>query len=358
MNSLDVINLRLVNQKLINPNFSTPQEIVHWLGAMQAQDFAAAKCAVSLRTHEQTDAQVERAFNEGLILRTHTMRPTWHFVTPEDIVWLQDLTSARVHAFNNSYYRKLGFDNEIFQKSNKILHQVLKGGKQLTREELNIYLKEAKIPTQDIRLAFVLMQAELEGLICSGPRKGKQFTYMLLEDRVKKYKKLTHEEALVELIKRYFQSHGPAQISDFVWWSGLTKVETQKGLNLLGNKINKQQIGVKDYYFFASTQQLSFSPSVYLLPGFDEYFIAYKDRLDVLDNEHVKYLNIGSGMIMGVVLINGKMAGSWRRVIQATKVVIKLKILVKITEEQNKALQLAAKKYGQFINLPVEIITN
>src|ERR1700722_13982388 len=142
--SLDFAYTRLHNQQLSNHTFDEPASIVSWFGAIQAQDFAAAKWAIAQRAKNQTDEDIEQAFNEGKILRTHIMRPTWHFVTPQDIRWLLALTSPRVQRFNGYYYRKSGLDKTIFEKSNEVIKKALAGGKQLTRNELDIQLKQAR----------------------------------------------------------------------------------------------------------------------------------------------------------------------------------------------------------------------
>src|SRR5215469_1273386 len=247
---LDIAQTRLSNQQLSTQKFSKPEEVVSWFGAMQSQDFAAAKWAIAQRSKNQTDASIEKAFNEGKILRTHIMRPTWHFVTPSDIRWILALTSPRVYRFNGYYYRQTGLDKSIFEKSNLVIQKALTGGKQLTRSELNEYLVAAKIPTENLGLSYTIMQAELDGIICSGPRKGKQFTYMLLDERVPQTKTFSNNEAIAQLTKRFFQSHGPALAADFSWWSGLTLTDAKKGVALLGSQIQKSERDGKTYYYF------------------------------------------------------------------------------------------------------------
>ena len=153
--SLNITSLRLYNQQLTTHQFDKPFDVVAWFGAMQSQDFAAAKWALALRMNNQTDAEIEQAFNNGDIIRTHIMRPTWHFVAPWDIRWMLALTSPRVRRFNGHYYRKSGLDKSIFQKSNEVIRKALQKDKQLTREEINVKLKEAHIPTQDLGLTFL-----------------------------------------------------------------------------------------------------------------------------------------------------------------------------------------------------------
>jgi hypothetical protein len=253
MTNQDLASLRLANQQISHRKFSSPEALVSYFGAMQSQDFAAAKWAVGLRIPGSTDTGIEEAFNTGKILRTHIMRPTWHFVSPEDIRWILELTSPRLHAFNGYYYRKSGFTKEIFQKSNQVITKALQGGKKLIRTELKKLLDAAKIPTQDVGLSYALMQAEIDGLICSGPRIGKQFSYMLLEERVTKTKKLSNDESLAKLTLKYFTSHGPATIADFSWWSGLTQSEIKKGLELNKPHLEKIEIEKKTYWFAPET---------------------------------------------------------------------------------------------------------
>ncbi len=229
---MNIPHVRLSNQHLTSQHFDSPEDVVSWFGAVQAQDFAGAKWALSQRCKNATDASIEQAFNEGKILRTHIMRPTWHFVTPSDIRWLLALTSPRVKRFNGYYYRQTGLDKSIFEKSNLVIKQALDGGKALTRSELKVYLEEAKIPTLNLGLSYTIMQAELDGVIASGPRRGKQFTYMLLDERVPQSKHISNEQALAELTKRYFQSHGPSLAKDFSWWSGLTLSDARRGIDL------------------------------------------------------------------------------------------------------------------------------
>ena len=349
---MDIPGLRLANQQLTSYLFENPEDVVSWFGAIQSQDFAAAKWALALRCKNQTDGTIEQAFNEGKILRTHIMRPTWHFVTPSDIRWLLQLTSSRVHRFNGSYYRKSGLDKSIFEKSNAVIRNALKGNKQLTRNELNDYLKAAKIPTEDLGLTYTIMQAELDGIICSGPRIGKQFSYMLLDDRVPKTNQLSHEEALTELTKRYFQSHGPAQAKDFSWWSGLTLSDVKKGIELIGSKLQKEEKAGKIYFFF-ETRPKQKTDSIFLVPGFDEYFIAYTDRVDVLNKLYVKELNQGGGMVSGAVVVNGKMVGGWRRTFEKKSVVISIRLFEPISQTQQQLLEQQTENFGKFINLAV-----
>ncbi|HEV2339224.1 MAG TPA: winged helix DNA-binding domain-containing protein [Patescibacteria group bacterium] len=346
---MNVSVLRLHNQHLISP-LSTPDEVVSWFGAMQAQDFAAAKWAIALRSQHQTDATIEQAFNEGRILRTHIMRPTWHFVSPKDIHWILALTAPRVHKFNGYYYRKSGLTKDIFQKSNAVIRKALEEGKQLTRSQLGAALDNARIPTRDLGLTYTILQAELDGIICSGPRVNKQFTYMILDKRVPKGNDMEHDEAVGELTKRYFQSHGPAQIQDFMWWSGLTGTDAKRGIDIA--KLKKEIIGNKVYWTTKHTEMKQ-TASVYLIPPFDEYFVAYKDRSDIIDGRYKRHMNFNGGMINGAIISKGIIIGTWKRVFEKKEIIITIHPFSTFENEEYKEITKAADRYGHFHSLRV-----
>jgi hypothetical protein len=250
---LDIARARLSNQLLGSEKKRFPGEVVSWLGAVQAQDFAAAKWALGLRLQRSTDAEVEKAYNAGQVLRTHVMRPTWHFLAPQDIRAVLALTAHRVRAGSASMHRKLELDGRLLSRCHRVLTAALRGGQHLTRTELADRLAAARIEARGQRLAYILMDAEFAALICSGPRKGKQFTYALLEERVPKTRALSSEEALGQWTLRYFLGHGPAQAKDFAWWSGLTMQEAQHGIELAKGSLLRDTIDGKTYWRTTST---------------------------------------------------------------------------------------------------------
>ncbi len=247
--AVDLICRRLHNQLLSQTKFTQPEKVVTWFGAVQAQDYAGAKWALGQRMRGATDDFIETCYNEGKILRTHVMRPTWHFVIPADIRWMLALTAPRVRAALSSMDGQLGLDRAIVKKSNALLTRALQGGKQLTRSELAPVLKAGGVSTEGLRLGHLMLHAELDAVICSGARKGKQFTYALLEERAPQAKRLEREEALLELTKRYFRSHGPATLKDYVWWSGLTTTDARKGMEAIRTEFEQEAISDQTYWF-------------------------------------------------------------------------------------------------------------
>jgi DNA glycosylase AlkZ-like len=354
MDTAGIAQERLYQQSISDNRFKKPSDVVAWFGAVQAQDFAAAKWALGLRMRTATDQIIEAAFDKGEILRTHVMRPTWHFVTPEDIRWLLALTAPRVHAFNGYQYRRSGLGKAVFKRSNTVIEKALAGGKQLTRQELDRILRQAGIPTENLGLSYTLMQAELDGIICSGPRRGKQFTYMLLDERVPKVEVFDRDQALATLTMRYFSSHGPAQLQDLVWWSGLTTAQVKRGLEMNKAHLAQEVVDGKSYWFTKSTRTERAKPQqVFLLPGFDEYFIAYKDRTAILDPEYSKHLNQGGGMVNGAVVVGGKMVGGWKRVLKSNGVNVSVQCFETIADAQSRGIKAAVDRYAAFLDLPI-----
>ncbi len=323
---------------------------------MQAQDYAAAKWAIGMRLDGATEASVEAAFNRGEILRTHVMRPTWHFVTPEDIRWMLALTAPRVHAYNGNYYRRSGLNEGVFKRSNAVLEKALEGARQLTRGEIDRELLQAGIRTRDYGLSYTLMRAELDGVICSGPRRGKQFTYMLLEDRVPQAEPLDRDEALASLTRRYFTSHGPAQVRDFTWWSGLTQADARRGLEMNGEHLAQEEVDGKVYWFSrAEGPARAKRRTAFLVPGFDEYFIAYQDRSAILDPKYAKHLNLGGGMVNGAVIAEGRMVGGWKRTFEKAAVCVSIQLYEEISPAHEKGIQAEAERFGRFLGMPVRL---
>jgi len=350
---------RLRHQQLVESVLTGPAEVVAWLGAVQAQDFPAAKWALSMRVRGGLqDLDLEQAFNDGAILRTHVLRPTWHFVAPADIRWMLKLTAPRVHAVSAYYYRQAGLDARVFSRSCAILQRALDGGRFLTRTELAVHLKRAKVPAEGLKLASIMMHAELEGIVCSGPRRGKQFTYALLEERVPQPgPAMDRAGALVELVTRYFRSHGPATLRDFVWWSGLTVADARKGIAGAGAALVESRLEGRVHWAAAETADRAITGlCAFLLPNYDEYLIAYKDRGPVVDAGRTANLVARTnGGFTHHLVIDGRLAGGWRRTLKGHVVVIEVAPFKPLTPAQHNAVAAAADHYGEFLNQRAEL---
>ncbi|HEX7773606.1 MAG TPA: winged helix DNA-binding domain-containing protein [Pyrinomonadaceae bacterium] len=342
MNTADLVSQRLQNQRLSAPDLRKPVDVVRWFGAVQSQDFEAAKWALALRMRSPTNAAIEEAFNRGSILRTHIMRPTWHFVARDDIRWLLDLTSARVDLRCGPGYRTSELDNVVFKRSHKVLERALRDGKFLSRAELRRKLNEAGVDANDtVRMGHILIRAELDRVICSGPRVGKQLTYALFDERVPATKKIDRDEALAKLTRLYFRSHGPATLQDFVWWSGLSTADAKRGIELV--RLDKAASGDKVYWSVRAGEALGQSSNpAHLLPVYDEYFVAYKDRESVFGPlDGTSWDSLGPAII-----INGVAAGTWKK-----KQSIEVEIRRALKKAERVAVAQATTRYEEFLGL-------
>jgi hypothetical protein len=347
---------RLRNQRLTRTTFRKPDEVVAWLGAVQSQDYPGAKWAVGQRAIGMTDALIERAFNEGAILRTHVLRPTWHFVTPADLRWMMALSGPRVNARCATYYRKLELDSSLLSRSRKVFARALEGGTELTRAELQTALKRAKIAVTGVRLAFVVMRAELDSVICSGARRGKQFTYALFDEKVPAASPLTREEAVARLTARFFNSHGPATVNDFVWWSGLTVQDARSGIAAVTPALSREEVGDRTYWFVPSrTTAPAASPTGFLLPNYDEYLVAYKDRDAGVSTVIAQRMVEGKlDSYAHPLVLDGQLAGTWRRDIGPRAARVTISPFARLTRENGRMLEDATARFGTFLEMAVE----
>ncbi|HEY6124053.1 MAG TPA: winged helix DNA-binding domain-containing protein [Steroidobacteraceae bacterium] len=349
MKTSELLRLRLHNQQLTNVQARKPGEVVSSLVAMQAQEYAMSRWAIALRmSGSPRDADIERAFNAGEILRTHVLRPTWHFVAPEDIRWLLALTAPRVHAANAYMYRQLDLDASVFKRSNAVLVRALQGEQYLTRSALQTVLAKAGVKASGPRLGYLMMNAELEALICSGPREGKQFTYALLETRVPAAKAKSRDVALAELSHRYFASRGPATAQDFAMWSGLTLTEARAGIESLGAEFVHETVGRQTHVFRpANGKPRTAAGFAFLMPDYDEYGMSYKDRrallLPALARRKSRDITLAYNRM---IVVDGQIVGSWRRGESAG---IETAYLAPLSRTKLRAVTRAIKRFTAFM---------
>ena len=341
---------RLRNQHVTRTVFRRPADVVAWFGAMQAQEYDVAKWAIALRMQDgSSDTQVARAFDEGKILRTHAMRPTWHFVTPADIRWIQALTGPRVQRIAASYNRRLELDPRTLTRGTGVIERALRDHQYLTRTELGERLQRARLAMSGQRLAHLMMHAELEAVVCSGPRRGRRFTYALVAERAPGAVPLSHDEALALLTRRYFSSHGPATIRDFVWWSGLTTADAKRGLEM--NTARREELNGLVYWTIGPDRsQATKAELACLLPIYDEYLIAYRDRQAVPHSVGLMTSDSGAAVtFQHAVVIRGQVAGTWRIARQSRAIQITISLLRPITGVERRALVHAVARYERFM---------
>jgi hypothetical protein len=352
---LDITASRLRNQRLTGGRFATPEQVVGWMGAVQAQDYIGAKWALALRMRRGTDAVIERALERGTILRTHVLRPTWHFVASADIRWMLTLTAPRIQAAMASYNRRLELDAAVFRRSQTAIVRALRGGIQLTRQELKTVLARAGIRADGVqRLAHIVMQAELDAVVCSGVRRGKQVTYALLDERVPASRTLSRDAALAELARRYFTSHGPAQLHDFAWWSGLTVGDARAGLAMVERQLASESVNGRTYWFSSSARTRTGPPRAYLLPLYDEYLIAYKDRTAAMDR--ARWTRIAErDPFSAPVVVDGQVVGAWGKALRRNEIVVTLTPFCTVGTGPARAIRGAAHAYAEFVDLDLQL---
>lgn len=352
MTATDLRELRLLNQHLASPHFTQPADIVHYMGAIQSQDYAGAKWAVAQRLKGATEKTIEDAFTNGDIIRTHVMRPTWHFVHPKDIRWMIQLTAPRVMAIAGTQYRQYSLDHVIFSKCEKVILQAMLGGKQLMRNDIAEALQQAGVATNEQRFIHIMMQMELIGLVCSGRRHGKQFTYALLDERVPPSKPFDKQDALAALAERYFISHGPATLQDYVWWSGLTVSDAKTGLEAVKHKLTSASADSNTYWFAGQEKLIKTkSPGAFLLPNYDEYIVSYKDRSATIAASGINKADPRGTIFNHTIIANGKVIGIWKRTLGKTRVDIELIPFAPLSKVNKIAIAYAAKRYAKFLEL-------
>ena len=355
----DIVNYRLFNQQIAQTSFSAPQEIVSWMVAMQAQEYAMSKWAIGLRLNGVTDVDVENAFNDGLILRTHLLRPTWHFVTPDDIRWLVELTAPRIRKAMAYYDRELELDSTIYKKCNDIIGKALTGGHHLTRVALSELLQHNGISLDGRQMGQVMINAEMDCLVCSGKREGKQFTYALFDERASCGKSIDKDEALFLLASRYFKSRGPATLKDFSVWSGLTITDVKRGAAMLDTSVFTHETFEGNEYWLSreildmavsfgapSTKKLQKS---FLMPDYDEYGMGYIDRTAIFNPIKITGdFKRNNPVFDRMIIVDGIIEGTWKRTIKGKSVIVETYPFRELSKAKSDAVNKAVDRFVKF----------
>jgi hypothetical protein len=357
MSALDIPRHRLYSQQIAQGEFELPDQIAAWLGAMQAQDYPSVKWGVGLRCQGADAAAVERAFVSGDIVRTWLMRGTLQLAAASDVRWMLALLGPRIISRSARRYAQLELDDTTFTRSFETLSSALEGGNRLTRSQVMLALEQTGITAGGPHGYHILRRAGLEGLICYGPFQGRQETFVLLDEWVPHRRELVREEALAELAGRYFAGHGPAALQDFVWWSGLLVGEARAGLDSAKTQLHQETIDGQAYWMVpVEAVPQDPSPTAYLLPAYDEYYLGYKAREAVLDPGYDKRAVSSSGVFRPMIVMDGQVVGIWKQEIKEDSVTISLSLFRPLTEAEEQALDAAAKRYGAYLGLPTVFV--
>ncbi|MDB6079327.1 MAG: winged helix DNA-binding protein, partial [Akkermansiaceae bacterium] len=354
MKPAQIAKLRLISQRVHDRDAVSPLELGKRMGAIQAQDYASSLWAIGARVKGATEKSVEDAVVKREIVRSWPMRRTLHFVPAADAKWMVELSAERVIASAATRARQLELDDKIFAKAAKVATKALEGGRQVTRDRLRDLFIKAGLPAQDSRASHLFWRLAQERLICFGAREGKQPTFVLLDEWVEAPNRPEREEAISILVERYFTSHGPATVKDFVWWAGLKASETKAALKGLGDQLEKVELDGVEHWMSPDTPKREAVCGAHLLPGFDEIVISYQDRLVTLAKEHAeRIVPGGNGMFLPMVMDEGQVTGTWKRTLKAKSATVTIQPFRKLSKAKIAAIAKAAKIYGEFLNLPV-----
>ena len=358
MDTDEILKNRMANQLILRGKTSAkPEDVVATLGAMQAQDYQAALWAIGMRCgNGTTKSDVEQAISDRKITRTWLMRGTLHIASSKDIRWMLGLFGPRLRTTAIKRDANLGLSQQAIRAAEQSFYKALRGNKTLQRKEMYEIMGKARIPASNNLGYHLLYRAAWDGLIVFGPQKGSQQTFTLLDEWVPDTKPLSADESIIELTMRYFSSHGPATIKDYVWWSGLTVHGASLGIEKCGSRLKQENINNKTYYMPKKARRAEGSDSTYLLPAFDEYIISYSDRSAMLDNVGTqKRLKSGkiafahsNGVFLPTIISDGKVIGTWKRSNSKNGIIIKTNPFVRLSNKQKSDINGAADNYGRF----------
>lgn len=355
----DIASQRLYNQHIAGEKFQQPEDVVRWMGALQAQEYSHALWAIGLRTQSTTVEGIEQAIADRKILRTWPMRGTLHFIPAEDAKWMLQLSPVRLLAGDKRRQQQLEIDEHILQRTQQLFRDALAGGKRFTRSRMMELLAGAGISPKGQRGYHLLWYMAQTGLICLGPMENNEQTFVLLDEWVPHARKLSREEGLAELARRYFTSHGPATLHDFAWWAGIALTDARAGIEAARAVLQMEKRDEQIYWMapVVSGPNADEFPSVYLLPGFDEYLLGYKDRSAVLAAEHAgKIVPGNNGIFFPIIVVNGLVTGTWKRARGKQGLDIVLQPFVSLGEAEERIAEVA-RTYGDFLSLPCSSLT-
>jgi hypothetical protein len=353
MTSREIARYRLTNQLIAGSTCTSPSEVVTAMGAVQAQDYLGSLWAVGLRARNVTERDVEQAIEDRKIVRTWPMRGTLQFIAPDDVRWMLESLGPRMIASAARRHRELELDASVFARSEKLFARALEGGKQLTRPEIMGLLERARISTSKQRGYHILWRHALGGLICCGPREGKQQTFVLLDEWLPRVRRRARDQALADFALRYFTSHGPATVADFAWWLGIKKSDATAALDSISPQLSRFTSNGSTYWMRESALTPRDRPGdLYLLPSFDELLIGYTDRSDALASDHAGKINPSmNGLIRPLIVKAGRVIGTWKRTLKKGMVSLDHHAFTSFGKSDLRAWTAAAKRYAKFLGV-------
>ena len=327
----EAMAVRLHCQQLLNPQFASAEEVVGWMGMMQAQDYNQFRWAIGMRMKKPRVNTVNDSLSSGRIVRLHLLRCTVQTVTAEDYPWMLELCKDRNLNTIKSWpsYKMADFSKQYYEEATNAIKEILAGGKSMSKKRIGEELSHLGLPGDNDHVHQILLRGEIEGLFVSGEIQGRDATWTLADNRfrnLEKYKtdtnilnkerhpKFSADEALSALARKYFRCHSPASFEDFCWWTGLSVTQNRKAVQLIASELEEVKIGEQVMFVYKSAEPLQTTneKSVLLLPPYDEYLIGYKSRWIALDKQYEHKAHNNFGIFHPVILYNGKVVGNWK----------------------------------------------
>jgi hypothetical protein len=346
-----VLQRRLATQMLQGDGLPRAADVVRLLGCVQSQEYAHALWSLGMRTSGLRAAEVQAEFDRGDFLRTHILRPTWHFVAAEDIRWILEVTAPRVQQLNQTIYRQEDLNLATLDRGLALIVEELKGGRYRTRAELGQALADQRLVSERLGLAYIVMNAELRGVICSGPMRGTQQTYALLEERVPRSADAAGDAA--ELARRFFAGHGPASIPDLARWSSLTISQCRDALAAVKDRLDCVTVEGVELWFDPDAPRAGQSSDALLLPLYDELTLSYPmiNFPQATGHPH----SPGEDLFVGSVIIAKTNVGNWRRTVKGRKIIIEIALAPEVLQRSRTLVEAAASKLATFQGKELEL---
>lgn len=349
MTEQEIARLRLASQQIWATALTTPQAVVSWLGAMQGQDYPGVKWSVGLRLPGATDAEIEACIDAGAIVRTWAMRGTLHLIAAEDVHWLLKLVEPEISPRIEQRFEEFGFDAATRARAFELIGRALEGGQRVERLALLNLLVENGIPAKGQPGRYLLHRASAAGMIGQSVAVGNRQTFISLEHLPRTA--YTRAEALAELARRYFISRGPATVQDFANWASLKLSDARAGLEAIKDRLVQAKVSRTDYWMSPElAAQVPPEPTVYALPGFDEYLLGYKERGASLDPDHYRFWCPGkNGMFNPTIVSDGRVVGMWKRTFQKDSVLIEAEPIRPLSDAERAGFDADARRYATFV---------
>ena len=317
---------------------------------MQSQEYPEALWALAQRSGDPAAALVDESFAAGAFVRTHVLRPTWHFVAPEDLGWLLALTAPRLAKGDAGRLRQLEVTPAMLDRAGEVAAVAIAESGPITRQEWRARLAEKGVEASASQIGHIAFSHELAGLVCSGPRRDGKHTYALVADRAPAGRDFDGDEALVELARRFLGSHGPASAADFAWWSGLTLTMARRAIEALGDDLEAVECDGEELRFERGAPDPEAAEGALMLGSFDELMVAFRGLRTVTAAGAA-----ARTLVLRPVLLAGRLAGSWKRTLDGDAVRVDFTLMEPHGKAEEAALVAEAERYGRHLDRPAEI---